>query len=111
MEKQSKLFAAIVVAVALVALAVIFQPAVEEKLAPEPHAAWVAIEVADSGLAKVGPVELEVGTAFELHAVLEARDRSGQPVYYTEATDLVSSSWAWSPMRCTRRIAATSPWK
>ncbi len=88
MEKQSKLFAVIVVAVALVALAVIFQPAVEEQLAPVPHAAWVAIEVAGSGLADVGPAELAVGTAFELHAVLEARDRSDRPVYYTEAPRL-----------------------
>lgn len=88
MEKQSKLFAVIVLAVGLAALAVIFQPAVEEQLAPEPHAAWVAIEVEGSLPAAVGPFEIEVGTAFTLHAVLEARDRRGQPVYYTEAPRL-----------------------
>ena len=88
MEKQSSLFAVIVVAVGLVFAAVIFKPVVEEQLAPQPVTAWAAIEVAGSGVAAVGPVDLEVGASFRLHAVLEARDRGGEPVYYTEAARL-----------------------
>ncbi|MCP3956328.1 MAG: hypothetical protein GY719_00595 [bacterium] len=89
MESQSKLFLTIAVAVTLVFAVILLQPTVEERLAPELQAAWVAIEVAGSGIADVGPVELDVGTPFQLHAVLEARDRnSGEPVYYTEAKRL-----------------------
>lgn len=88
MEHQSKLFAVLVVVIALGFGAILMQPVVEEQLAPELHTAWVAIEVAARGIATVGPVELEVGTPFKLHAVLEARDRRGRPVYYTEAPGL-----------------------
>ncbi len=85
MEKQSKLFLIIVAAISLGAAVFLFQGAVEEQLAPEPHAAWVGIEVAGSGVAEVAPQSLDVGTDFRLHAVLEARDRGGQPVYYSAA--------------------------
>ncbi len=85
---QSRLFFIIVLVVALIAAAILLQPAVEETLAPELRDAWVGIEVAGSGVAVVGPVALEAGTPFELHAVLEARDRQDRPVYYTEATRL-----------------------
>lgn len=88
MESQNKVFLIAVVVVSLVVFGVLLQPAVEERLAPEPVTAWVAIEVADGGVAEVGPVDLEVGTPFRLHAVLEARDRGGRPVYYTEARRL-----------------------
>ncbi len=88
MENQNRIFAIAFVAVSLVVLAVLLQPAVEDQLAPVPVAAWVAIEVAESGTAEVGPVAIEVGTPFRLHAVLEARSRSGQAVYYTEAPGL-----------------------
>ena len=43
------------------------------------YLAWVAIEVDASGVAEVGPVELEVGTPFRLHAVLEALFRDLYP--------------------------------
>lgn len=112
MEKQSSLFAILIVSIGLVAAAVIFKPVVDEQLAPELVAAWVAIEVLESaettdaettdaeatdaektnrvpdGVANVGSFVLEVGTPFKLHAVLEARDRSGEAVYYTEASRL-----------------------
>lgn len=76
------------VVVALGLLALWLQPKVQQRLAPVPVAAMVAIEVAGSGLAIVGPVEIEAGTPFELHAVLEARGRSGERVFYTEAREL-----------------------
>ena len=88
MEKQSKLFAVLVVVIGLVFAVVLFEPAVQEQLAPELRTAWVAIEVAGSGIAEVGPLDLEVGTPFTLHAVLEARDRRDRPVYYTAAPRL-----------------------
>ncbi len=86
--KSSRLFAVILVAVALAALAIVLQPKVQEQLAPRLHTAWVAIEADGGGVAEVGPVDLAAGSGFTLHAVLEARDRQDQPVYYTEATAL-----------------------
>lgn len=88
MESQNRIFAIAFVVVSLVVLAVLLQPALEERLAPEPVAAWVAIEVAGRGSAEVGRLAVDVGTPFRLHAVLEARDRSGEAVYYTEAPGL-----------------------
>ena len=88
MEKQSRLFAALVVVIAIGFGFVLLQPVVEEQLAPELVTAWVAIEPAASGIAETGPIELAVGTPFKLHAVLEARDRRGRAVYYTAAPRL-----------------------
>ncbi len=88
MDKQSRLFTIVVVVIALGAAVVLFRPVVEEQLAPELVAAWVAVEVAGRGIADVGPVDLEVGDSFQLRAVLEGRDRKGEPVYYTEASQL-----------------------
>ena len=89
METQSsRLFLVIVTLVALAALAIVLQPKVQERLAPRLHTALVAIEAAGSGVAEVGPVDLAPGDDFTLHAVLEARDRQDQPVYYTEAPGL-----------------------
>jgi len=65
------------------------QPKVAERLAPpEPRAAWVGIQVEGTTAAVVGRVEIEAGQPFELHAVLEARTRSGETIYYSEATEL-----------------------
>ena len=88
MENQSKLFTTLVIVFGLLFAVVLFQPVVEEQLAPELQIAWVGIEVSGSGIAEVGGLDLEVGTPFKLHAVLEALDRRGQPVYYTEAPRL-----------------------
>ena len=87
-EKTNRLFLVLVVLVSLVAAAIFFQPDLEDRFAPEAVAAWVAIEVADSGVAEVGPASLPVGTRFRLLAVLEARGRGDEPVYYTEAKTL-----------------------
>ncbi len=89
METQSsKLFLIVVTVVGLAAIAFLLQPTVVEQLAPRLETAWVAIEAAGSDIAKVGPVALTAGESFTLHAVLEARDRQDQPVYYTEASRL-----------------------
>jgi hypothetical protein len=61
---------------------------VEKEISPKPRAAWVAIELDNSGLARTGPVTAEGGTPFRLHAVLEAETFSGDTVYYTEARSL-----------------------
>lgn len=81
----------LIVVAAVVVLAVVgffLWPQVEESLAPEPHQAWAAIEAEGSGVARVGWVRLPAGTPFTLHAVLEARTREGEAVYYTEAPAL-----------------------
>ena len=88
MEKPSRLFTMIGIVVSIIFAVIVFQPTVEESLAPDLTTAWVAIQVEGQSLAEVGPVELEVDTPFRLHAVLEARDRNGDPVYYTEAKRL-----------------------
>ncbi|HEX6203502.1 MAG TPA: hypothetical protein VF100_10905, partial [Thermoanaerobaculia bacterium] len=79
----------IVIAVAVVIVGVLVAlPKVEERTAPQPTAAWVAIEVEGSGVARVGPVAIEAGTPFTLHAVLAAVTRRGETIYYTEAPAL-----------------------
>ncbi|MEM7585648.1 MAG: hypothetical protein AAF560_19825 [Acidobacteriota bacterium] len=88
MDNSSRLFASLVIIIGLAAGVVLFRPVVEEQLAPELTTAWVAIEVAGSEIADVGTFELEAGDTFRLRAVLEARDRQGEPVYYTEASRL-----------------------
>ncbi len=89
MEAQSsRLFLIVITGVGIAAIAFLLQPTVVEQLAPKLETAWVGIEVAGSGIADVGRVELATGDTFTLHAVLEARDRQGQPVYYTEAPRL-----------------------
>jgi hypothetical protein len=101
MDTQTKILAAAVVGIALVVAAVAFQPAIEESLAPELVIAWVAVEVGESGLAEIGPVEIEAGTPFTLHAVVEAKGRSG-PVYYTEAKALALAGREVDPERLRR---------
>lgn len=63
-------------------------PRIQERLAPRPVAAWVAIEAAGSEAAVVGRVELTSETPFRIHAVLEAEATDGSPVYYTHAPHL-----------------------
>lgn len=79
----------IVLAVMVIGLAVVLlAPKVEQVLEPQPRRALVAIERSGSGIAVVGPVDVEAGEAFTLHAVLEAEDRSGETIYFTEAPSL-----------------------
>jgi len=76
-------------AVAVLGLAVLLLwPEAAEKLAPELVGARVAVEVAGAGIATIGTVEIEAGTPFTVHAVVEARTREGEPLYYTEASRL-----------------------
>lgn len=71
--------------VVVVLLYFLLSERVEETLAPEPQRAWIAIEMDGSGRARTGRVQLESGTPFTLHAVLEARTLGGDKVYYTDA--------------------------
>ena len=87
-ESSNRLFAVVLGLVTLVAVGFFFQSEVEDQLSPVPVQAWVAIEVADSGVAEVGPIRLDTETPFRLFAVLEAEGRGGQKVYYTEAKQL-----------------------
>lgn len=61
---------------------------VEQEVGPKPIAAWVAIEVEGSGIARTGRVEIASGTPFHLHAVVQAETFSGKTIYFTEATRL-----------------------
>jgi hypothetical protein len=88
----------IVVAVlGLGAVLLLLQPEMQDTFAPEPVAAWVGIETlgagAQAGTVVVGPVEIPVGLEdsprFRLHAVVGAKSRSGEMVYYTEAKKLL----------------------
>lgn len=87
MDSQTKIFFSAIFCVGLVVLGIFLQPAIEERLAPELKIAWVAFEIAGSGVAEVGPAEIESGTSFTLHAVVEA-EQNGEPVYYTQAEAL-----------------------
>ena len=88
MDSQNRPFLISLVLAVLVAFFVLLKPTVEERLAPEPEKAWVAIEVEGQGVAEVGQVTIAPGTRFRLHAVLEAAGRGGEPVYYTQAEEL-----------------------
>ena len=74
---------------ALVFGLVVFGPRVREELLPEPKSAWVAIQPAGAAEATVGQIEIDSGTSFRLHAVVEAVTRTGKRVYYTEAPGLM----------------------
>lgn len=88
MDSRLKVLLAAGTVIVMVLVGLWLQPDIERRLAPELLQAWVAIESEGSDIAEVGPVEFEAGSKFRLHAVLEARDRRGNPVYYTEATRL-----------------------
>jgi len=88
-ENTSKRIVRIVIVAALAVVAVVLiWPKAKESLAPKPERAIVAIQVAGAERAVTGPVEITPGTDFTLYAVLEAKSRSGEPVYYTEAPGL-----------------------
>ena len=88
MSGEKKIFWTVVVVAVLAITVLLLSPELEERVAPRPKAAWVAIEVEGSGVARVGPVTIEEGTPFTLHAVLEAETRRGEALYYTEAPAL-----------------------
>jgi hypothetical protein len=88
MSGEKKIFWTVVAVAVAVVAALVALPRVEERVAPQPTAAWVGIEVEGSGVARVGPVTVEAGTPFMLHAVLAAETRRGETIYYTEAPAL-----------------------
>ncbi len=88
MAVDRKLGWALAVAIGVIVTLLLFSERVQRELRPDPVAAHVAIEVEGAGVAVLGPVELAAGTDFTLHAVLEARRRSGAPVYFSEAPAL-----------------------
>ena len=85
---ENRIFWIIAGLILVAALLVLFAPAVEERLAPELVGARVAIEIAGSGVAVVGPLRVAEGTRFDLRAVVEAREGE-RTIYYTEATRLL----------------------
>lgn len=77
---------ALIVIVGVAAVFALLRTSTE--LQPELLRALVATEVASSGVARLGHREIPAGTPFQLHAVVEARDWRGRPVFYTDATAL-----------------------
>jgi hypothetical protein len=88
MSTEKKVLLAVSVVVGLLVVVLFSSEVIEKEIAPRPKAAWVAIEVGDSGIARTGPVEIGSGTSFRLHAVLEAETFTGDTIYYTEANQL-----------------------
>jgi len=88
MSGERKLLGVVLFLVALAVGIFLLLPKVEERLAPVPVQAWVAIEAEGSEVARVDWLKLDQGTPFKVHAVLEATDRDGSLLYYTEASAL-----------------------
>jgi len=88
MSTEKKVLLAVLGVVTLLVVVLFSSAVVEKEIAPKPKAAWVAIEVDNTGFVRTGPVEIESGTPFRLHAVVEAETFSGKTIYYTEAQRL-----------------------
>ncbi|MEM6457048.1 MAG: hypothetical protein AAF772_18305 [Acidobacteriota bacterium] len=122
MDRSNRVFAVSLLLVLLAGLALVWGvPRAREALAPTPIAAHVAIQLDDQAQAMIGPQAIPHDAAFTLHAVLEARDRSGAPVYYTEATALRVDGadvpaarvrpWTGSPIRARWfTVEPEAPW-
>lgn len=85
MDEDSRLPLIATVVVVLVLGLLWLAPRVKRTLDPELLSALVAVEVEGEGVARVGAVEVPAGQPFRLHAVLTARARNGETVYYTGA--------------------------
>src|SRR5512134_4001566 len=72
----------------VVLVALRFLPEVENPLAPEPVAAYVAVLAEGDEVAADGAHELAAGRPFRLFAVLEAKDWRGDVVWFSEAPAL-----------------------
>ena len=88
MSTEKKVLLAVSIVVGLLVVVLFSSEVIEKEIAPKPKAAWVAIEVGDSVLARTGSVEIDSGTSFRLHAVVEAETFSGETIYYTDAKQL-----------------------
>lgn len=93
-EFRSAWVAVIVVAGILAVFALL---RTSNELQPELLRALVAVEVAGEGVARVGHQDIEAGTPFELHAIVEARDWRDRPIYYTDAEALELPGGALEP--------------
>jgi len=89
MTREQKVYWAVAALVSLLVGGFLLSGPVEQQLAPEPVAAWIALQSEGSEIAQTGRIEVSAGTGFQLHAVLEAKDWSGKTVYFTEADRLV----------------------
>jgi hypothetical protein len=65
-----------------------FLPEVDNPLAPEPVAAYVALQPEGERVAADGAHRLDAGRPFRLHAVLEARDWRGRTIWFAGAPEL-----------------------
>ena len=93
----------IAIAVVTAALLLFFAvPRVQQGLRPRLLGALVAVQVESEPWARVGPIEIEAGQAFSLHAVLLAESRSGETLYYTEAPALEINGERPAPDRVRR---------
>ncbi|MEM7051824.1 MAG: hypothetical protein AAF604_19315 [Acidobacteriota bacterium] len=88
MKLERRIFWIVVAVVTLGVGILLFGPRVKESLAPELVAAWVAVEPPGTAMATVGRTEFPAGESFRLHAVLEARRRGGERLFYTTAPAL-----------------------
>lgn len=88
-SSEKKIFWAIVAILVVAVAAVLLAPEVQERRQPTIRTAWVAIQPEGAGAATVGRVDVEAGTPFTVHAVLEAETRDGERVFFTEAPALV----------------------
>ena len=88
-DSTNRVFLICILLVALVTVGIFLQPNIEEQLAPEPEIAWVGIQCDPDGPAVVGPIQRRTDDVpCMLHAILEARNRNDEPVYYTEVERL-----------------------
>ena len=76
MSTEKKVLLVVLAVVALLVVFLFSSEVVEKEIAPKPRAAWVAVEVGDSGIARTGSVDIEAETL------------RGQTIYYTEAQQL-----------------------
>lgn len=88
MTTERRIIVTVFVVAGAVLLLLVLWPRAAARLAPEPVAAHAAVQPEGAEAAVVGPVEIEAGRPFTLHAVLEARTRGGEPLYYTRAPAL-----------------------
>jgi hypothetical protein len=89
MTREQKIYWAAVAVVVLLVGGLMLSTGVEQQLAPEPVAAWVALQPEGSEVARTGRIEIPAGTGFKLHAVMQAKEWSGKTVYFTEADRVV----------------------
>mgnify|MGYP001570381222 CR=1 FL=1 len=89
MTREQKIYWGAVAGVVLLVGGLMLSTGVEQQLAPEPVAAWVALQPEGAEVARTGRIEIPAGTEFKLHAVMEAKDWSGKTIYFTEADRVV----------------------